>query len=206
VRLSAIGLAAALVAGIGAPLSAHTIDLHRLRLGDGKLSHAPTGVALLNALDSPGRDAVAHETQDRCDGHPQEDGVYHYNSLSACIDDQPGPDGNSPLVGYALDGFRIYGSYAGGKQLSTADLDACHGRVSVIDWDGRKVRMYHYVATVDFPYTIGCLRGDYDQALVREIGGGGPRRRAPRGMRPPGPLGFGPPPRGPPLFGHPPPR
>lgn len=163
-----------------------------------------TGVALFNALDAPGRDALAHETQDRCRGHPQQGGVYHYHSLTNCIDDRPGSDGNSPLVGYALDGFGIYGSYAGGKQLASADLNACHGMTSVIDWDGRKVKMYHYVATADFPYTVGCLRGDYDRELVRVIGGpppgrmglgrlgfGGPRRPPP-GMRPP-PYGAPPP-------------
>ncbi len=135
-----------------------------------------SGVALFNALDAPGRDAVAHETQDSCQGHPQQSGVYHYHSLTNCIADKPGPDGNSPLVGYALDGFGIYGRYENGKPLSTDDLDACHGRTSVIDWDGKKVEMYHYVATPDFPYTVGCLRVAYDRSLLRKIGGPPPRR------------------------------
>jgi hypothetical protein len=155
-----------------------------------------SGVLVFNALDDPGRNAVAHETQDRCRGHPQRGGVYHYHSLTNCIADKPGPDGNSPLVGYALDGFGIYGSYADGRQLTSADLDACHGMTSVIDWDGRKVKMYHYVATPDFPYTVGCLRGAYDRSLMPRIGGGPPGRRGPGG--PPGRFGFGPPPGGPP--------
>jgi len=170
-----------------------------------------TGVALFNALDAPGRDALAHETQDRCQGHPQQSGVYHYHSLSSCIDDKPGPDGNSPLIGYAIDGFGIYGPYEHGRQLTTADLDACHGKTSVIDWDGRKVKMYHYVATEDFPYTVGCLRGNYDRRLVRAIAGPPPGRGR-FGRRGPPPGGFGPPPgmgppgMGPPPFGAPPPR
>ena len=41
-----------------------------------------SGVLVFNALDDPGRDAVAHETQDRCHGHPQRRGVYHYHSLT----------------------------------------------------------------------------------------------------------------------------
>ncbi len=155
-----------------------------------------SGVLVFNALDDPGRDAVAHETQDSCHGHPQRTGVYHYHSLTNCIDDKPGPDGNSPLVGYALDGFGIYGSYAEGRQLTTADLDECHGRTSVIDWDGHKVAMYHYVATVDFPYTVDCMRGDYDRSLMRRIGGGPPPgHRGPPGRR--GPPRRGPPPGGP---------
>jgi YHYH protein len=159
-----------------------------------------TGVALFNALDDPGRDAVAHETQDSCHGHPQRTGVYHYHSLTNCLSDKPDAGGNSPLVGYALDGFGIYGPYENGRQLTTADLDSCHGKTSVIMWDGRKVAMYHYVATVDFPYTVGCMRGAYDRSLVRKIGGGGPP--GPGGRR--GPPGSSPPPFGGP--GGPPPR
>lgn len=153
-----------------------------------------TGVALFSALDAPGRDAVAHETQDSCSGHPQQRGVYHYHSLTNCMDDKPGPDGNSPLVGYALDGFGIYGRYENGQPLSTAQLDACHGRTSVVQWDGKKVEMYHYVATPDFPYTVGCLRGTYDRSLIFKIGGPPPDRRGPGGPPGGGPPG-GPPPR-----------
>ena len=142
-----------------------------------------SGVALFNALDAPGRDAVAHETQDKCQGHPQFTGIYHYHNASTCIDDRREADGSSSLIGYAIDGFGIYGRYGeGGKLLTSADLDECHGRVSKIMWDGKPVEMYHYVATWDFPYTVGCLRGAFDFASVRAIGG-----------PPPGP-GFRPPP------------
>jgi YHYH protein len=188
------------------------IEAHNIRIAlplDPKLAARPscappavgimlTGVALLNALDARGRDALAHEVQDRCDAHPQESGVYHYHSLSPCIDAKPGPDGNSPLIGYAIDGFGIFGPYAGGKTLTTADLDACHGTTSVIDWNGRKVKMYHYVATADFPYTVGCLRGRYERATVRAILGPPSVGRGFGPSRPPGPPGLGPPPYGPP--------
>jgi len=174
-------------------LPAHPKLAARPSCAPGTVGILLTGVALFNALDAPGRDAVAHETQDSCRGHPQESGVYHYHSLTNCISDKPGPDGNSRLVGYALDGFGIYGRYENGKPLSTADLDACHGRTSVIEWDGKKVEMYHYVATPDFPYTVGCMRGSYDRSVIRKINGPPPRRRGPPGGGPP-PFG-GPPPR-----------
>jgi len=60
---------------------------------------ALTGAALFNAFDAGGRDAVAWETQDACSGHPQDQGAYHYHSLTSCIAD-PG-DGQSTLLGYA---------------------------------------------------------------------------------------------------------
>ena len=131
-----------------------------------------SGAVLFNALDAPGRDAVAHETQDGCQGHPQESGVYHYHSLTTCLPDTTSADGQSTLVGYAIDGFGIYGMRGkGGKILTSADLDECHGQTSEVEWDGKMVMMYHYNATWDFPYTIGCLRGTYDLANVRALGG-----------------------------------
>jgi hypothetical protein len=43
--------------------------------------------------------------------------------------------------------------------IADADLDICHGRSSPISWNGQTVDMYHYVATLEYPYTIGCFRG-----------------------------------------------
>jgi hypothetical protein len=132
-----------------------------------------TGSVLFNALDAPGRDAVAHETQDGCQGHPQEAGVYHYHSLTTCLDDARTSDGHSALMGYILDGFGIYGRYGeGGQGLTSADLDECHGHTHKIEWDGQMVEMYHYHATWDFPYTVGCMRGTVDMADMMTISGG----------------------------------
>jgi hypothetical protein len=143
-----------------------------------------TGAVLFNALDAPGRDAVAHETQDACQGHPQISGVYHYHWITTCLDDKRDADGSSALVGYALDGFGIYGRYGeGGKSMASADLDECHGRLSTVMWDGKPTLIYHYVATWDFPYTIGCMRGAFRREDVMKIAG-----------PPPGMFG-GPPPR-----------
>jgi hypothetical protein len=151
-----------------------------------------TGSALFNALDAPGRDAVAHETQDGCQGHPQVSGHYHYHSLTTCLPDTTTADGHSSLMGYSLDGFGIYGLRdVEGKILSSADLDECHGHIHEIDWDGKKVEMYHYHATWDFPYTVGCMRGRYNMTDVMIVSGppGGPGQP---GRPPPG--GGGPPP------------
>jgi YHYH protein len=138
-----------------------------------------TGSVLFNALDAPGRDALAHEVQDGCQGHPEPSGVYHYHSISTCLPDKTTRNGHSELVGYILDGFGIYGRHGiGGKVLASADLDECHGHTHIINWNGRDVEMYHYHATWDFPYTVGCMRGTYKMSDVRTIRGN-PRRRPP---------------------------
>jgi len=118
-----------------------------------------SGAYLFDGLDAMGRDAVAHEVQDRCAGHPQQGGAYHYHDLSPCIDS--GPAGrHSSLVGYALDGYPIYGPLGdGGKTLTNADLDACHGTTGPVILRGKKVTIYHYVATAEYPYTLGCFHG-----------------------------------------------
>lgn len=118
-----------------------------------------SGVALFNAIDAMGRDAVAHEIQDKCDGHPERSGQYHYHSMSKCLETSS-PKGHSEMFGYALDGFGIYGRFGeNGKELTNADLDECHGHTHEIIWDGKPVVMYHYHATREYPYTIGCFKG-----------------------------------------------
>jgi hypothetical protein len=118
-----------------------------------------SGSVVFSAIDAGGRDAVAHEVQDDCGGHPQNTGVYHYHSLGSCSgDDEPGR--HSALVGYAFDGFGIYGHQGeGGEILANDDLDACHGHTHPIEWDGETRSMYHYHSTYEFPYTVGCYRG-----------------------------------------------
>jgi hypothetical protein len=88
--------------------------------------------------------------------------------------------GHSALVGYALDGFGIFGPYdTGGKPLTSADLDDCHGHTHAVPWDGAMVEMYHYHATPDFPYTVGCMRGRFDPAVLRPILGPPPGKKGP---------------------------
>lgn len=43
--------------------------------------------------------------------------------------------------------------------MTNADLDECHGHTHTIDWDGARVAMYHYHATWEFPYVVGCFKG-----------------------------------------------
>jgi hypothetical protein len=127
-------------------------------VGLGPIGVMVSGAYIFNALDALGRDALAHEIQDHCQGHPERSGAYHYHSPSTCVDD-PG-DGHSNLEGYALDGFGIFGSRGeDGQELSSGDLDTCHGHTHVVEWDGQPVEMYHYHLTWDYPYSVGCYRG-----------------------------------------------
>ncbi|WP_415158223.1 YHYH protein [Maritalea sp.] len=127
----------------------------------GMIGISLSGAAIFNALDARGDDAPAHEIQDDCGGHPEREGMYHYHNASSCMVSQAETsDGHSGLVGYALDGFGIYGvEGANAKHLSNDDLDACHGHTETVVWDDTEQDIYHYHLTDEYPYTIGCFVG-----------------------------------------------
>jgi hypothetical protein len=129
-------------------------------LPGGPIGVAVNGVAIFDALDALNRDAVAYEILDRCDGHPERNGRYHYHVIPDCLTKGEKTARHSPVVGWALDGFPITGPRGdGGKPVTDADLDVCHGHVGWIVVGGKRVRTYHYHATLEFPYTLGCFRG-----------------------------------------------
>jgi hypothetical protein len=127
----------------------------------GMIGFATTGVAIYSALDAQQRDAPAHEIQDKCKGHPEVSGQYHYHDWSDCIEDFAGRGGHhSSLIGYALDGFGIFGFRGdNGQELHNVDLDICHGHRHMILWEGGWREMYHYHMTREYPYTLGCFKG-----------------------------------------------
>jgi YHYH protein len=138
----------------------------------GMVGFALSGVAIFNAFDLQGRDAPAYEVQDKCNGHPERGGQYHYHDWSECIGDKAGAVGkHSDHVGFMLDGFPIFGLKGErGKEVTNADLDECHGHTHEVEIDGKKVTTYHYHFTREYPYTIGCFRGSVDSAYMPRPG------------------------------------
>jgi hypothetical protein len=141
----------------------------------GTIGVAVTGGVIFNALDADRRDAVANEIFDACEAHPQARGTYHYHHHSPCFP-QGEANEHSPLVGYALDGFGIYGLRGeGGKLLTNADLDECHGHMGPVP--GGTAPVYHYHMTEEFPYSLGCFKGEIDLDKLRRSAGMGPQGR-----------------------------
>jgi hypothetical protein len=105
-------------------------------------------------------DPIAGLPMDQCWGHPYNK-EYHYHGLSwKCFPNQGRKKQHSPLFGYAMDGFGIFGPRGeNGIQLTNADLDVCHGHKGWINWDGKSVYMYHYHVNNEYPYGPGCYRG-----------------------------------------------
>jgi len=97
---------------------------------------------------------------DQCWGHPYAK-QYHYHGYSwKCFPDQGEAGKHSPLFGYAMDGFGVFGPRGeDGKMVSNDDLDECHGHTHMIEWDGEMKEMFHYHVNNQYPYSIGCYRG-----------------------------------------------
>ncbi len=70
------------------------------------MSYNNAGVWFRNAYfwEGPGFDA--------CLGHPQQQGEYHHHVSPTCLYDQTDSTHHSPVIGYAFDGFPVYGAYA----------------------------------------------------------------------------------------------
>jgi hypothetical protein len=97
---------------------------------------------------------------DNCSGHPYMM-QYHYHGYSwKCFKNQGDVGKHSPLFGYAIDGFGIYGPRGDdGKMVKNADLDECHGHTHSVMWDGSMQSIYHYHLNNEYPYSVGCFRG-----------------------------------------------
>ncbi|TMW65914.1 hypothetical protein Poli38472_003679 [Pythium oligandrum] len=100
----------------------------------------------------------AYVLRDKCNGLVDGGGDYRYYGPPDCLlfELSGGLDGAgkpSPLLGYAFDGFPIYGPYTESGVLPT-DLDACNGRI------GDDGTYRYHVTPAKAPYVIGCFRGE----------------------------------------------
>ncbi|KAL7998295.1 putative Galactose-binding-like domain superfamily, YHYH domain-containing protein [Plasmopara halstedii] len=101
-------------------------------------------------IDSKNR---AYKLLDKCNGLVDAGGEYRYYASPDCLLHELGDEAGkpSPLIGFALDGFPLYGPYNEEGQIPD-DLDACNGRIGE---DGT----YQYHVTFQMPYLLGCFRG-----------------------------------------------
>ena len=153
-----------------------TLPLNPVMTGFNPINSLIVGITLTGAVwhveyanDSSGNwySPVNAVPTDQCFGHPYSQ-QYHYHGYSwRCFPNQ-GTSGHSPLFGYALDGFGIYGPRGDdGQMVTNAQLDQCHGHVHPVMWNGTIQPIYHYHLNREYPYSVGCFRGtpDYNKAL-----------------------------------------
>ncbi|RQM26474.1 hypothetical protein B5M09_002920 [Aphanomyces astaci] len=116
------------------------------------------GIPLYNTIDTDGNSLldpriVRHLVLDKCNGYVDATGAYRYYAPPDCLLDalNERPGDPSPLIGFAFDGFPIYGRFDESGNVPT-DLDRCNGRTN-------QAGMYQYHVTDSPPYTLGCFTG-----------------------------------------------
>ncbi|MEZ4721187.1 MAG: YHYH protein [Flavobacteriales bacterium] len=112
---------------------------------------AVNGVVFFNQEAAPGDDILEElNTFDQYEGHPQQQGAYHYHIEPIWLTETKGDDA---LMGVLLDGFPVYGPVENGVRLTNDDLDVYHGHTSATAEfpDG----IYHYHITDDLPWING---------------------------------------------------
>lgn len=148
-----------------------------------------------NGADANGNTAIGCETNsawpldplgtdtkfgaDAHNAHTQPTGQYHYHgNPEAMFDDNPGPNG-SPVIGFAADGFPIYGSYfldadtgalrkaTSGYTLKTGNRVAINGlnpadNGNSVDYDGTYITDWEYTNAGDLDECNGMtVDGQY---------------------------------------------
>ena len=107
---------------------------------------------------------------DDCGGHINPVAGYHLHAATGCSEYDVAEEGETPMMGYAMDGYAIHSPYAEGEE--PADLDECNGH----EVDGE----YHYHANSAVENAVlTCLVGE----TVEGVGGaaGGPGAGGPPG-------------------------
>lgn len=97
---------------------------------------------------------------DVCGGHAGRGDDYHYHVAPTCMIDQMANAGDDAILGWAFDGFPIYGmNNPDGSAIAAGDLDVCNGQPDATFG-------YRYHASVEAPYILQCLMGqvaDFDR-------------------------------------------
>jgi hypothetical protein len=146
----------------------------------GPIGVACNGVIFFNPFDADSVEAIWR--LDRCCGHPSPGFEYHYHKYPVCVKSPWADDGtaHSPLLGFAFDGFPIYGPYEAAGDLAK---DSTKNPLNAFNVHYDEARGWHYHVTPGkFPHLIGGYWG------VAQVRNRPPRpRRGPGGDFGPGP-------------------
>jgi hypothetical protein len=139
------------------------------------------------AMPDPYGDPVYNAIVDVCKGHTGGQGDYHLHAVkAACVVADLMAGQPSPIVGYALDGFPVYGPDCCADAACTSLITQQSGWEQTGDpstyaWDNHAYKGpqdnatgvldkcnghtgpkgdYHYHTTETFPYILGCYNGD----------------------------------------------
>jgi hypothetical protein len=125
------------------------------------------GVSMFNAKDAASymnqgvwnQNAIVVEggSFDTCLGHPAPNGEYHHHLNPRCLYDDHDSSAHSPIIGYAFDGFPVYGAYGFANTNGTGPVTRMRS----------SYRMYSYTTRTNGPavsstYPLGYYIEDFE--------------------------------------------
>jgi phosphatidylethanolamine-binding protein (PEBP) family uncharacterized protein len=136
---------------------------------DGPIGVAINGVPIFNPCKQGGcqnGDTKVLGELDRCNGHAGRADDYHYHAAPTCMmAGQADPHyWDTHPVGWALDGFAIFGYYNADGSLATRDA-VCGGNTLPVP---NAPAGYSYHVTDASPYVLACFRGTPSPDLVNQ--------------------------------------
>lgn len=143
------------------------------KIGLGHVGVWTNGVSIFNASDAQSynnagvwnRNAYFFEGKsfDNCLGHPAPNGEYHHHVSPKCLYNTLDSSKHSPIIGYAWDGFPIYGAYAFTNNDGTGKIKRMRSGYRLKNMVSR-----NNGPIVDQSYPLGCFMEDYE--YVSSIG------------------------------------
>ncbi len=147
--------------------------------GLGHIGVWTNGVSIFNAKDATSynnggiwnQDALPNEgaSFDACLGHPAPNGEYHHHVNPTCLYDDQVTTVHSPIIGYAFDGFPIYGAYAYDDTNGTGGItlmETGYRLRSITDRttlaDGTVLQASQYGPAIGGQYPLGKYIEDYE--------------------------------------------
>lgn len=104
------------------------------------------GVVIAGPFDSENKIAPFNREIGQCGGHSDKQGMYHYHFAPLCGDNNFLK--TDTQIGWAFDGIKIMG--LADRKEHEPEIDICNGH----DHDSE----YHYHATPDYPFFMGCFK------------------------------------------------
>ncbi len=145
----------------------------------GHIGIMTNGVSLFNAKDGMSwqnqniwlRNAIVAEgpSFDDCLGHPAPNGEYHNHLNPTCLYDETDFQNHSPIIGYAFDGFPIYGAIGRANADGTGSLRRIKSSYRKRDLtvrqtlpDGSQLAANQYGPAVSTQYPVGLYLQDFE--------------------------------------------
>lgn len=106
---------------------------------------------------------------DECLGHPSPNGEYHHHISPTCLYDATDDQTHSPIIGYAWDGFPIYGAYGYSNTDGTGGIrrmESSFTTRNIADRttlpDGSALSANEYGPAISAQYPLGAFLEDYE--------------------------------------------